>query len=433
MSFSKRPGTDAVCYTKPLDSLKGWNDHFFWVDTFACPALFSWYTEMDLLSFIRTVDPTKVRVGERERDEGEPKLSETTVGRVVPLLPVAPDRSSGDLEASVDKLFDEGADQGDSVGGGHGVSVQLVDVSAETVAEDVAHVELQHRKKRKTKVFDACEPSHPAKKLRGDYGAPGVLAIGEREGGDYTEFLVGANLCTLEAPQRFVISSDSSDPSGVNIAEAEVDSVVRTFVPIMTNATIATPTADPTAIAKEKLVSALVFGGDSSFASESHPISGDFSDRTGGDFLVGGIHDYEITHTGGGEDAVADVEAVADEGADPCLDHFLRLQIFHVRGRVCPLRSLSLYAPLPNAFVTSYGPFYLACSLFSSKRSKLIPRASLSLTTSTLAVLKVGMPISAGITASAPYGNENGVPPLLDLIMAIGLRMLNGGEALADT
>ncbi|GJW42235.1 hypothetical protein Tco_0071034 [Tanacetum coccineum] len=44
MSFSKRPGHDVVCYTKHLDSLKGWNDHFFWVDAFACPASFSWHT-----------------------------------------------------------------------------------------------------------------------------------------------------------------------------------------------------------------------------------------------------------------------------------------------------------------------------------------------------------------------------------------------------
>nr|GFB39037.1 hypothetical protein [Tanacetum cinerariifolium] len=44
MSFSKRQGSDAVSYTKPLDSLKGWNDHFFWIDAFACPALFPWHT-----------------------------------------------------------------------------------------------------------------------------------------------------------------------------------------------------------------------------------------------------------------------------------------------------------------------------------------------------------------------------------------------------
>nr|GEZ14012.1 hypothetical protein [Tanacetum cinerariifolium] len=44
MSFSKRQGSDAVSYTKPLDSLKGWNDHFFWIDAFTCPALFPWHT-----------------------------------------------------------------------------------------------------------------------------------------------------------------------------------------------------------------------------------------------------------------------------------------------------------------------------------------------------------------------------------------------------
>ncbi|GKA78269.1 hypothetical protein Tco_0784806 [Tanacetum coccineum] len=44
MSFSKRQGNDTICYTKPLDSLKGWNDHFFWVDAFACLASFPWNT-----------------------------------------------------------------------------------------------------------------------------------------------------------------------------------------------------------------------------------------------------------------------------------------------------------------------------------------------------------------------------------------------------
>ncbi|GKE64745.1 hypothetical protein Tco_1518906 [Tanacetum coccineum] len=44
MPFSKRQGNDAVCYTKPLDSLKSWNDHFFWVNAFAYPASFLWNT-----------------------------------------------------------------------------------------------------------------------------------------------------------------------------------------------------------------------------------------------------------------------------------------------------------------------------------------------------------------------------------------------------
>nr|GEW10593.1 hypothetical protein [Tanacetum cinerariifolium] len=236
---------------------------------------------MDLLSFIWTADPTKVRIGERERDEGKPKLLETTVGSVVPLLPVTPDRSSGELEASVDKLFDEGgsgeqADQGDSAGGGHGVGVQLVDVSAETVAEDVAPAELQRRKKRKTKVVDAAIQRLlagvvPHTEVRGGvmpafpFVSSFISTTPERDGGDYTELLAGANL------------------------QAEVDYVVRTSVLIMTNATTATPTDDPAVIAKEKLVSASVFGGDYSSAGGSHPIFGGFSDRTGGDFLVGGI------------------------------------------------------------------------------------------------------------------------------------------------
>nr|GEY59332.1 transposase (putative), gypsy type [Tanacetum cinerariifolium] len=48
MSFSKRSDNDVVCYTKPIDSLKHWNDHFFWVDSFACPASFPWHTEKNV-------------------------------------------------------------------------------------------------------------------------------------------------------------------------------------------------------------------------------------------------------------------------------------------------------------------------------------------------------------------------------------------------
>nr|GEU75996.1 hypothetical protein [Tanacetum cinerariifolium] len=114
---------------------------------------------MDLLSFIQTVDPTKVRVAERQRMENKPRLLESIVGRVVSLLPIAPARASSELEASVDKLFDKGAS-----GDGQGTDIQPVPVTTDTIVEDVA---------------------------------------------------------------PFVISSDSSHHSGANIAEAEVDSIVR--------------------------------------------------------------------------------------------------------------------------------------------------------------------------------------------------------------
>nr|GEV72555.1 transposase (putative), gypsy type [Tanacetum cinerariifolium] len=309
MSFCKRQGSDAVCYTKPLDSLKGWNDHFFWIDAFACPALLLWHTgksvsrdvipkssefspedyatlvaypapfhkypkpflclvgmsrnytldENTYPQFLRKDDEDRnrfaflypycrsyeVRIGERQRDDKEPKLLETTVGRVVLFLPVAPDRSSGELEASVEKLFGKGggggqAKQGDFASGGHGVGI---DVVAETSVEDHLLVGAVQN----TEVKGGVMPTFP-------FVSSFVSTTPEREGGDYTELLVGANLRTIGSLQRFVISSDSSDHSGVNIAEAEVDSIVRTFIPIITSATTTTPTVDPVVMLKRNLL-----------------------------------------------------------------------------------------------------------------------------------------------------------------------------------
>ncbi|GKA11988.1 hypothetical protein Tco_0691534 [Tanacetum coccineum] len=359
MSFSKRPRNDVVCYTKPLDSLKNWNDRFFWVDSFACPVSFPWSTskgvpkdpfpkssefnaehyailvahpapfhkypepflclvgtsryytldrdtypeflrdgdeEMDMLSFIRTVDPIMVRVGERQRVDGEPRLLETTV------------------------------EQGDSAGGGQGVDIQPVVMAADTIVEDVAPLQPMRRNKRKTIVVDASGPSHPPKKLREDYGDPSgpsvagkprsavqrllarailndevrgepiltlpfvtssVSATPERENENPTDSVTGPNLRTISAPQRFVISSDSSHHSGANIAKAEVDSIVRSSTPII--ATVVTATVDAAATAKETPVKPSLFGAGSSSAGGTDPTPGGFSDVFGSDFLIGGI------------------------------------------------------------------------------------------------------------------------------------------------
>ncbi|GJY05407.1 hypothetical protein Tco_0371347 [Tanacetum coccineum] len=37
LSFIKRSDAAPVCYSKPLDSVKNWNDHFFWVDSMVFP------------------------------------------------------------------------------------------------------------------------------------------------------------------------------------------------------------------------------------------------------------------------------------------------------------------------------------------------------------------------------------------------------------
>nr|GFC94395.1 hypothetical protein [Tanacetum cinerariifolium] len=92
---------------------------------------------MDLLSFIRTADPTKVRVAERQRMEDEPRLLETTVGHVVPLLLVAPDRTSSELEASVDKIFDKGTSR-DGQDSSHYFGVNIAEADVDSIARSSA-------------------------------------------------------------------------------------------------------------------------------------------------------------------------------------------------------------------------------------------------------------------------------------------------------
>ncbi|GKF24298.1 hypothetical protein Tco_0076620, partial [Tanacetum coccineum] len=153
------------------------------------------FIKMDLFAFIRTADPTKVRIGERQRGEDEPKLLDTTVGRTVPLLPVAPARAASELDASVDRLFDE----------------------EEVVAEDVAPLQPRQKRKQKTVVDDAGEPSYPAKKLRDDHGTPSGPSVGGKSRSAVQRLLAGA---VLNAKVRgeivptfpFVTSSVSATP-----------------------------------------------------------------------------------------------------------------------------------------------------------------------------------------------------------------------------
>ncbi|GKD46123.1 hypothetical protein Tco_1270768, partial [Tanacetum coccineum] len=314
MYFSKRPGHDVVCYTKPLDSLKGWNDHFFWVNAFACPAslvvypaLFHKYPElflclvgislyytldentypeflhesrtislfeMDLLTFIRTADPTKVRIGERQRGEDEPKLLDTNVGRVVPLLPVAPARGESELEDSVDRLFDEEgndgqAEQGDSASGGQGVGIQPVSGAVETNIKDVVP---KRQEKQKSVIVDYDEPSHPAKKLRKDSKILVGTSVAGKSMPAIQQLIAGAvqNAAVRGEPVpslpfvTFVISSDFSHHSGTHIAESEVDSLIRSSAPAMTTATTITVTAGAATVVKEAVAKPSLFATGSS-------------------------------------------------------------------------------------------------------------------------------------------------------------------------
>ncbi|GJW27269.1 ribonuclease H-like domain-containing protein [Tanacetum coccineum] len=161
--------------------------------------------EMDIFAFIHTPDPTKVKVVERERNEDEPLLLETTIGRTVPLLPVAPDRAESELEASIDRLFDEGgsgnqAEQEDSAGVGEGANIQLV-------VEVVALVQPRRQGKRKSATVDACGDSYFPKKLREDHETLGGTSVSGKSHSMIKRLLAGAVL-NAEVANEVVFEED---------------------------------------------------------------------------------------------------------------------------------------------------------------------------------------------------------------------------------
>nr|GEV04039.1 hypothetical protein [Tanacetum cinerariifolium] len=85
-----------------------------------------------------------------------------------------------------------------------------------------------------------------------------------------------------------------------------------------------------------------------------------------------------------------------------------------------------------SIFVLLFSSQIADCSLLSSKRSRLISKASSLCTMSISAVLKVGMPISTGITASVSYPRLYSFPQasVCSFHQTIGLWMPNEGKVL---
>nr|GFC43155.1 hypothetical protein [Tanacetum cinerariifolium] len=146
---------------------------------------------MDLLAFIHVADPTKVRVVERERAKGEVKLMDSIVGRVVSLLPVAPAHAESELEASVNKLFDEGgsADQRNSATGDtHRKKRPAVANSSELLVTSLLNVEAGVK----------AVVTLP-------FVTSSVFATPEREDGNLTDLITEANLHTIGPAKRSVV------------------------------------------------------------------------------------------------------------------------------------------------------------------------------------------------------------------------------------
>nr|GEX64674.1 nucleotide-binding alpha-beta plait domain-containing protein [Tanacetum cinerariifolium] len=244
---------------------------FFWVDDFACPARFPWHTTKNV-----TTDPAPVaadfNVQEYATLVAHPSLfgkfpeeflclvglsrHYTLDEKTYPLFldkdrEVVPDRGGSELDASVDKLFDEGGSgaqsgQGDSasVGGEQGMNIQPVTETTDVVVEDVILLQPRRLKKRKTIVSDVGGPSHPPKELREDHGTPSGVFVGGKS---------------------------------------------RPSVPVITAATTITSTADHVVVVKEKIVERSLFAAESASTGGTDPAMVGLTDLTGSDFLAGGI------------------------------------------------------------------------------------------------------------------------------------------------
>nr|GEU82747.1 transposase (putative), gypsy type [Tanacetum cinerariifolium] len=165
MSFSKRLGKNIPqCYTKPLDSLKNWNNRFFWVDERVFPTVMDWRTnapkdgmpaastysveavraldtyrtpiqkqpemllclvgisrryylgdevyltflhendrDMDLFSLIRAPNPTKVKVGSRPRAPHEVPLLTLTANLVIEMDDPATATDSSGMPPTIER------------------------------------------------------------------------------------------------------------------------------------------------------------------------------------------------------------------------------------------------------------------------------------------------------------------------------------------
>ncbi|GJU34062.1 hypothetical protein Tco_1182416 [Tanacetum coccineum] len=114
--------------------------------------------EIDLFAFIRHADPTKVRIGERQIEEGQVPLLDSTQGRVIPL---ANKDDHGDQNENTESL--------ESLNEGGGGAAQESHSKFQVAAADKPK---GTRKKRKASGGASGSNLSP-KKLREDHGTSG--------------------------------------------------------------------------------------------------------------------------------------------------------------------------------------------------------------------------------------------------------------------
>ncbi|GJW95571.1 hypothetical protein Tco_0175243, partial [Tanacetum coccineum] len=259
---------------------------------------------MDLNAFIRTTDPRKVRVVERPRAEDERPIVTVAKHRTVTLLPTSVVRSSGELSASVEREFvrdtsvGDGGDQGfDSAVGRQYFGSICVPLPRQLKPpfDQRSKIRVLQYSRLTVEQGVAALPTLP-------FITSSVTASPLEEGGDRTDSVTGPSLRTIGPSVRFVVLSDSSHHSGANSAGPEVDSLVRSTAPIMTEAiTVATTVAIPADISKDKSAPHPSTFGSSSSSEKTDRTLSLFTGRSGSGFDAGSIRAEESVGAGSEE------------------------------------------------------------------------------------------------------------------------------------
>ncbi|GKE19049.1 hypothetical protein Tco_1426626 [Tanacetum coccineum] len=282
MSFSKRTENALICYTRPLNSLKNQNDHFFWVDASIFPLVIPWHNDKTLR---KDPHPTPAEFNTDVcnyladnpapfRKFLKPFLFFVGISRYYdldencsPTFWAIDDEGAGNDD--VNEEGNDNAEANQTEQGDHVVHVGGIDIVADDEAQAIIADKPKRIRKERKAADGASGLGFPPKKLKEDHGTSGIGAstsgksiaalqsllegstlaveVGveavatipfitssvtltpERDGP--ADFVSGTGLRTQQLVKRFVISSYYSHDSNANDADDEVTSIVRSSMP----------------------------------------------------------------------------------------------------------------------------------------------------------------------------------------------------------
>nr|GEU31041.1 hypothetical protein [Tanacetum cinerariifolium] len=229
MSFSKRPRKNTPqCYTKPLDSLKNWNNRFFWVDERVFPTVVDWRTNApkDGMPAENTYSVEAVRALDTHREDWEPPacphkvlLLTLTANRVIKMDDPAAATDSSGVPSTIERSpldFAHGvgtSDQG-TVAPEMPPSEDVPVTNAPGVgqAEEVVATDPPAATESRKRGHNGTDVNAPSKVLRTDHADPRPTGSAHR-GKSLAAIQLGlASACSVPVPENALAGVSDLDP-----------------------------------------------------------------------------------------------------------------------------------------------------------------------------------------------------------------------------